>query len=237
MVQFFDAVEHPITQPGQNPALGELDPDLHRRLVFGLTWAGGHDVSVVVRRELGIGGIDQCTVLTRAPDDSRFEIVGHLIARDATKVGHRTGIALDPVRDLLALHRVGERLATCTQDGHEKLDLPPGPALGIGDPGTHAREVQEQLLPGIVDLAHDQPACTGVALVASAELRLRHTGLADLQRVLLMEQRQRDSRALILSMDMRPVGFGKWLFGGMPAWIESTIQLQLIQWLNAVPVQ
>ncbi len=122
-VQLGQGEEPPVAQPGQDPALHDLDGNLDLGLVARLAHPRRQDRRAVVGGHVLVGPAD-ARLVAAGRGDAGLEVVADDLARDTTEAGKGAHVAADPVRQRLrpARLRVGE--VGRAQHGHEDLGLP-----------------------------------------------------------------------------------------------------------------
>ena len=204
-VQLGQAVELPIAQSRQYPALDDENRGLDLRLVARSMGSGRQHGGAVMRRHFGIGSVD-LRLVQAGLDDGDLGVVGHEQARHAADRREGAGVRADPVPERLGPARLGIGEVRGAHDRDEDLRL----AHLAGQPVDDHRHgvagiIDEQLVAADMGLAHRD---RDPAFPASVELA--ETGVAVALRVVLdvfvPEDRQRDVLALELPMDGRPVG-------------------------------
>ena len=109
--------------------------------------------------QVGIGPIDR-RVVKAGLGDAGLEIVADRLPGGAAEIRKGADMRGDPVRQLLAPHRLGVGEARCAQDGDKDLHWDDLAGAAIDDLAGAAGEIDEQLLAGDMRLAHRrlQPA-------------------------------------------------------------------------------
>jgi hypothetical protein len=80
LVELVQAVEGPVSESCQNPALDDLDTNFCLRLIFRFSNAGGHDRDGIVLGPLVIGGIDFRVIVVGLTELSAlFKLSGTMI--------------------------------------------------------------------------------------------------------------------------------------------------------------
>ena len=158
-VEFGQREEAPVPQPRQNPAPDHLHPDLDFGLVPGLVGARRDDRGAVMPGQVGIGPIDH-RLVKAGLGDAGLEIVADRLPGGAAEIRKGADMRGDPVRQLLAPHRLGVGEARRAQDGDKDLHRDHLAGATIDDLAGAAGEIDEQLLAGDMRLAHRrlQPA-------------------------------------------------------------------------------
>lgn len=202
-VEFGQGEEPLVSQPGQDPALDDLDANLDLGLVTRFAGSGRQDRRAVVRRHLGIGPVHHRLVEAGAGDPG-LEIVADQQLRHAAEVGEGTDVAANPVRQCLTPDSAGVGEARRPEHGHEDLRLPLLPACPVHHAHRAAGEVDEHSLARPVHLPQrrfqpPRPAAIQVAEPGVAE-PLRRGGP-----ILLPYQRQGHVGTAQLPMDPGPV--------------------------------
>ena len=148
-----------VAQPCQDPALHDLDADLHLGLVARLVGPGRHDGRTVVRRHLAIGPVHRRLVEAGA-GDARLEIVADQLTRHAAEIAERPHMRADPVRQPLAPGRAGKGEARRAEHRDKDRRLALLPACPLHDRHRAASIVHEQTLARRMHLAQRrlQPA-------------------------------------------------------------------------------
>ncbi len=151
-----------------------------------------------------VGAVEVGLVAVGAGDGAR-QVVGDHDAGSATKVREGVHVGGDPVAQLLRGGRLGVGVAARPEHGHEELRAGDHPRLCAGDRQPLAGEVDEELLAGLVLLAHDDvdaPAPAAVVLAVLAVLVARREALL----VLHPQQLQGDAGLAQLALDLGEVG-------------------------------
>ena len=109
-----------MPQACQDPASDNLNADLDLSLVAWLVGPRRNDGSAVMPRHVGIGPVDHRFVKARLGDPG-LEIVADRLAGDAAEISEGADMCRDPIRQLLAPHRLGVGEARGAQDGDKNL--------------------------------------------------------------------------------------------------------------------
>src|SRR5438034_389668 len=121
-------------------------------------------------RHVGVGPVDDRLVKAGLGDPG-LEIVADRLAGDTAEISEGADMCRDPIRQLLAPHRLGVGEARCAQDGDKNLYRDDLTREAINDLAGAAGEVDKQLLAGDMGLAHRrlQPARPTPVKVARSE--------------------------------------------------------------------
>ena len=95
-----------VPEPGQYPALHDLDPDLHLGLIAWLGSAGGDDGKAIMLGEGRIGAIDLGFIAV-GTGHGRFEVIGDDDLGDPTEGRKGPDMGADPVGQTLGPGRLG----------------------------------------------------------------------------------------------------------------------------------
>ena len=133
-----------------------MDGDLDLRLVLRFVGPRRDDDGPVVARHFFVGALDLGLVAARLGHRA-LEVVGNVDLGRAAEEFQRIRVRADPARELLVGNRLDVGVAARTENGGEQLDLGDLAREWVYERGLHAREVEEHLLPGLVDLAHREP--------------------------------------------------------------------------------
>jgi hypothetical protein len=137
--------------------------------------------------------------------DPGLEIVADRLPGDAAEIREGADMCRDPIRQLLAPHRLGVGETRCAQDGDKNLHRDDLTGEAIDDLAGAAGEVDKQLLAGDMGLAHGrlQPARPTPVKIAKPGIPepVGRTGP-----VLLPQQRQGHIGAAQFAMHPGPVG-------------------------------
>ena len=203
LVQLGQREEAAVAQTGQDPALDDLDGDLHLGLVARLSRPRRHDGGAVVGRHVGIGPVD-LGIVKAGPDDAGLEVIRYHLSRHAAEIGKGAGMGADPVGQALGPGRLGVAHARRSQGGDEDLDLADLAGQGIDHLGRGAGVIDEQLLAGNMGLAHGgiELALPGPVEVAEAAVAV---ALAMDRAVFLPQERKRHAGSLEFQVQDRPV--------------------------------
>jgi len=109
-----------VPQPCQNPALDHLDPDFHLGLVARLIGARREDRRAVMPGHVGVGPVDH-RLVKAGLGDAGLEIIADRLPGGAAEIGEGADMRADPIRQLLAPHRLGVGEARRAQDGDKNL--------------------------------------------------------------------------------------------------------------------
>ena len=205
-VQFRQAVEDPMPQPAEEPALDDEHADFDLGFVARATRPGRQDGAVVMGRHGGVAAVDLGVVQAR-PDHRHLGIVGYEQRRRAAERLHRSHMRGDPIGQRLAPTRLGIAQARRSEDGHEEVSL----ADLAAQPVDHHRDrvaciVDEQFVAGRMALAHGHRQLRGPATVKIAETAVA-VPVWMARDVLVPQDLQRDVLTHQLAMDGGPVGF------------------------------
>ena len=100
-VQLLQAVETPVAQTAENPALHDQHRSFDLRFIAGLARPCRQDRGVVMRRHLGVGPVHR-GLIQAGFDHRRLGVVRHDQMRDTANGLERPGMGADPVRQTLA---------------------------------------------------------------------------------------------------------------------------------------
>src|SRR5438874_5516809 len=155
-------------------------------------------------RHAGVGPVDHWLVKAGLGNPG-LEIVADRLAGDAAEISEGADMCRDPIRQLLAPHRLGVGEARCAQDGDKNLYRDDLTGEAIDDLAGTAGEVDKQLLAGDMGLAHRrlQPARPTPVKVAEPGIS---EPVGRPGPVLLPQQRQGHIGAAQLAMHPGPVG-------------------------------
>ncbi len=158
------------------------------------------DDRAVVGGQVLVGAVD-AGLVAAGSGDGALQLVGDPHRGGAAEVLHHADVRVDPVRQLLGSGRLGVGEATGAEHRDEQLDRPQLARAPVDQARPLAREVDEGLLAGAVDLSHRRPQPLDRSPVELAELRVAVAARMDLK-VLLPEQLQRDAVALQFPVDL-----------------------------------
>lgn len=220
-----------MAQAHQNPALhhlhGGFDLALVLRVIRACRQDGGAVVPGKVQHGLVGAGFVAVGVGNQGPG-----VVGHDELGHATEEAQGQGRGTQPFGHGLARCGAGIGVARGSQGGDEDMGATAVNQLQRG-PGV----VDEQLLPGAVDLAHGALEALGIAPVVLAELGVAMGGLAGvLGAVLLPQQHQRHALAAQLLVDAAVVGLHK-AAGSLGCAQQAVMQGGVIKGLDLWPIQ
>ena len=202
-VQLGQGVEPAMAEPGQHPALDDLDADFHLGLVARLAHSGRQDRRAVVGRHVLVGSADAWLVAAGGGHTS-LEVVADNLPRHPARAGECTNVAADPIRQRLCPARLGVGEIGCAQHRHEDL-RPPGLAGGAVN---HLRRlpgvIDEQALPGWMGLAHRRRKSAAPAPCQVAEPAVA-VAIRLLGAILLPQQQKGHAGAAQLGVDAGPL--------------------------------
>ena len=121
--------------------------------------------------QLGIGPLD-ARLVAAGRRDGALELIGDNGGRDPAVKGEGPRVARDPVGQLLGRGRLSVRVARGAEGRDEELHLDRRPRAGVEQARVLARVVDEELLAGVVHLAHRERPPREPAPVDVAELRV-----------------------------------------------------------------
>src|SRR5205823_11920978 len=98
----------------------DLDANFNFGLVTWLIGARRNDGGAVMPRHVGVGPVDHWLVKAGLGNPG-LEIVADRLAGDAAEISEGADLCRDPIRQLLAPHRLGVGEARCAQDGDKNL--------------------------------------------------------------------------------------------------------------------
>ena len=196
--------EAPVPQPRQNPAPDHLDPDLDFRFVARLVGPRRDNGGAVMPRHVGVGPVDH-RLVERGPGDAGLQIVADRLSRGAAEIGEGADMRGDPVRQLLAPHRLGVGEAGGAEHGDKDLHRHDLAGIGVDHLAGAAGEIDEQLLAGDMDLAHRRLQPPGPGPVEIAEPGIAEA-VGGAGAVFLPQQRQRHVGTAQLAVHPAPIG-------------------------------
>src|SRR5437868_15081618 len=109
-----------MPQACQDAAPDNLDAGFDFGLVARLVRARWNDGGAVMPRQVGVGPIDR-RLMEAGLGDPGLEIVADRLAGDAAEIREGADMRRDPIRQLLAPHRLGVGEIRRAQDGDENL--------------------------------------------------------------------------------------------------------------------
>ena len=189
-----------VAQTGEYPPLCNEHTILDRSLVARFPRPRRDDDRAVVGGQVFVGAVDAGLVAAGAGDGA-FQLVGDPHRSGATEVLRHADVRVDPVGQLLGLGRLGVGEAAGAEHRDEQLDRPQLTRTPVDQARPLAREIDEGLLAGAVDLSHRRPQPLDPSSVELAELGVAVAARMDLK-VLLPEQLQRDAVALQFPVDV-----------------------------------
>ena len=196
--------EPPVPQPGDDPPLREQHPGLGLGLIPRLVRSGGNDGDAVVPGHLGEGGVDVRLVPVRA-GHPRAQVVTHYDRRAAAQRLEAVHVRGHPVQQLLRRERLGVQVAGRPHHRDEKLRAQGNLASApVPDRDRVAGEIDEQLLPGLMRLAHRHVDLAAPLPVQAGELAVAVPVRVSLP-VLHPQQLQRHALAPQLGVNTLPV--------------------------------
>ena len=214
-------------EPGENPALYDLDTDLHLGLIPGLGRARRDDGKAIRLCEGRRGAIDLGFIAVRT-DHGRLEVVGDDNRGDPTEGRKGPHLGAHPVRQTRGPGRLGIGVVRSPEDGHEKRHLVHLPTVAVDHGDALPSVLHTELLARTVGLPHDeiQLARRGAGGVTKPPI-LQAVGRGRF--VFLPEQAQGDALPLQFLMDLRPIGHQVRRWGsGRGAWKQPPFQRGLI---------
>jgi hypothetical protein len=105
----------------------------------------------------------------RGLGDAGLQIVADRLLRGTAEIGEGADMRADPVRQLLAPHRLGVGETGCPEHGDEDLHRHDLAGVGVDHIAGATGKIDEQLLAGEVDLAHRRLEPSGPGPVEVAE--------------------------------------------------------------------
>ena len=141
-IEFGQREEAAVPQPRQYPTPDHLHPDLDFSFVTRLVGARRNDGGAVMPRHVGIGPIDR-RLVKAGLDDPGLQIVADGLPGGAGEIGEGADMRGDPIRQLLAPHRLGVGEARGTQDGDKNLHRDDLAGEAVDDLGGPAGEVNK----------------------------------------------------------------------------------------------
>jgi hypothetical protein len=203
-VRLGQGTELPVAEAGDDPPLGDQHPRLGLGLIPGLIGPGRDDGHAVVGGHLGERGVDVGLVPVR-PGHARAKVAADHDLRAAGQRLEAVHVRGDPVQQLLGRERLGIQVIRRAHDRDEQLgaqrDLTGAP---VPDRDRLAGEVHEQLLPGLMRLAHGHVDGAAPLPVQAGELAVTVTVRAGLP-VLHPQQLQRHALAPQLLVHPGPI--------------------------------
>src|ERR1700747_675174 len=136
-----------MPQACQDPAPDDLNADFDFGLVARLVRARWNDGGAVMPRQVGVGPIDR-RLMEAGVVDPALEIVADRLAGDAAEIREGADMRRDPIRQLLAPHRLGVGEVGGSEDGDKNLYRDDLTGEAIDDLASAAGEVDKQLLAG-----------------------------------------------------------------------------------------
>ena len=112
--------EASMPQPGQDPTPDDLDADFNLGLIARFVGARRNNRGAVMPRHVGIGPVDHRLVKAGLGDPG-LEVVADRLAGDTAEISKGADMCRDPIRQLLAPHRLGVGEARRAQDGDKNL--------------------------------------------------------------------------------------------------------------------
>src|SRR5690349_8659837 len=109
-----------MPQPCQDPAPDDLNADFNLGLVAWLIGARRNDGGAVMPRQVGVGPVDR-RLMEAGVGDPGLEIVADRLAGDAAEIREGADMRRNPIRQLLAPHRLGVGEARRAKDSDENL--------------------------------------------------------------------------------------------------------------------
>jgi hypothetical protein len=227
-VGLVQAEQPPVAQPGQDPALDHLHPNLDLGLVAWLADARRYHRGAVVGCHLLVAAVDS-RLVAASGGDAGLEVVADQLPRGAAEEAEGVDVTADPVRQTLAPAdlRIGQ--AGGAEHGHENLGCPHLAGRRVDHRQGLPGEIDEQLVAGQVGLAHGQrhPAAPGGVEVAEPAVAI---ALGLFGPVFLPKQQQGHSGSTKLRMDPRPVGRRPQCLRQRKGWAEQPrLQLSIVQ--------
>ena len=235
-VQFVEAEEPPVAQPGDDPALHEQHGGLDLGLVAGLVGARGQNGRAVMRGHLGVAAVD-FGLIEAGADHPGLEVVGHDQRRHRAESGEDAGVGADPGRQRLAPARFCIGHVRGAHHGDEDLRRPRHAGDRVDDRHPRAGIVDEHPLACGMALAHDrrEPARPAAVVLAKGRVAVAVRMLAT---IFVPEQRKGDPRPLQFPVDRRPVRLGE--LAPLRGWRrreQSALQRLVVQPLGQRPGQ
>ena len=221
LVELVQGEEAPVAQPRQDPALHQQHRALDLGLVTRVRGPSGQDGAAVVLGELLVAAVGLGVVAVGTPDQ-RTGLVRHDQSGNPAEELQCLDLGSDPVGGGLARCGAGVGAVRCAQCGNEDLGLGDLARGGVNDGNGAAGIVDEQLLPGNVNLPHR--ACLGLGELAVLDAKAGVlVGQCIAGGVLLPQQHQRDAGSLEFLVDLAEVG------GQLVArpWHRRTVQARL----------
>jgi len=170
LVELAKTREALLAQNRDDPALCYLHAHFDLGLVAGPVGPRWNDDAAVVSGHLLVGGVDVGFVAVR-PFDATAQIVGHQDLGTTPEEFEGLNVRTDPLFELLASGGDGEGIAARTEDRDEELGLETHREIALViDRNRETRVVDEELLCGLVVLAHDDVAVTSPRAIEMAEL-------------------------------------------------------------------
>ena len=202
-VELGEREERSVAKRGQDPALYDLHGDLHLRLVPRAPGPRRQHRHAVVVGQVVVGGVDVRLVAVGAAH-GRAQVVRDHQLRTAPEELERANMRCRPVGKGLRPGRLGEGIARRPEHGDEHLRLALLAGLAVHHRDRLTGVVHEHLLARTVLLAHHHVERRRERPVPLAELAvLQSLGVGRL--VLVPQQREGDSLATKLAVDLAPV--------------------------------
>jgi hypothetical protein len=155
-------------------------------------------------RHVGVGPVDH-RLVEGGLGDAGLQIVADGLSRGTAEISEGADMHGDPVRQLLAPHRLGVGEAGGAQHGDEDLHRDDFAGIGVEHLAGAAGEIDEHALAGDMDLTHRRLQPTGPGPVEIAVPGIAEA-VGGAGAVLLPQQRQRHIGTAQLAVHPAPIG-------------------------------
>lgn len=155
-IHFGEGMENAVTEDGEDPAFSDEDAVFDLGFVAGPSGPGGKDGGGVVVGHILVGRVEGGFV-EAGFEDRAPEVIGNQEMGDGAKISERPSVGADPVGKGLGAGGLGVGEGGGAPDGDEELGEGDFAGERVGEEES-VGIIDEELISGLVGLAHDKVA-------------------------------------------------------------------------------